>query len=168
MCFDTTSRLIIADSLNDRIQCFEYVPEHRAVLLMSLCTHRSVTIRVMDVGVLLHVPEHPVMFRSSETDKRNEKNDEDNYVNFAGHLAAMSHVEGATHGQPSLHRPSDVCVDSFGNILWRTQETSVFGHTELVVLWAALSCRAWASDRQKSGCRKDIERAVHSNTLHLC
>ena len=108
ICFDASNRLIVADSLNDRIQCFEYVAQARG--------------GASDVSLHPSIGNHQGNGRwvCSFVYPENGHTDDattDKYMEFAGHSSAISHVDHATKGQPKLCHPSDVCVDSFGNIL---------------------------------------------------
>jgi hypothetical protein len=118
MCFDPANRLIVADCLNNRIQCFEYVPRARGGAV-DISLHPSIGNHQGNGRweCCFTYPEHPVAFGKSDLETKKGKEDEDTYVKFAGHSAAISHVDHATQDQPSLHCPSDVCVDAFGNIL---------------------------------------------------
>jgi hypothetical protein len=104
ICFDHANRLIVADSKNNRIQGFEYL---------------------MEAGGRYTDPLHPGIAPNHHKGGRwictfiypEEDHSNTNGIGTPGTLKCAKKVAEDTKGMPSLHRPSDVVVDRFENIL---------------------------------------------------
>jgi len=109
ICFDAANRLIVADSKNNRIQGFEYLPEAGGTYCDPL--HPGIAPNHQKNGRWICTFVYP------EEDHTVSGSQCPHGIGTPGTQKCAKEVMKNTKDMPSLCRPSDVTVDSFENVL---------------------------------------------------